>query len=999
MLLKKKEIPVLIWPLFIALAVITLLFVSLISSLSDSILDRNEHAILYAHMVSESISRTIESVETNLISLSEDTYFPDASAPNLPLLSENIKKTLRFSPHIRQIVLTQDEKIILDSRGDNYTGSKIDFSTLGFLDLTETQLFSNIQIGQQFKSRFLPLEKQMKKSKSTRSLIPVALTFTTKENITYTIIAALNSAYFNKLFLTLQLYSEDHIGLYGLDGNEVLAYSTNHFQQQTYETINNLINTGKDDTLLKIKNSFISLGDGIAVHLSDKYPLAIVLTVNHQRTFLIWLKTNKYLISGLILTTLLIMFSTYIISVEYTKMRALQNKVSFLTTAIQQSSVSVVITDLSGNIEYVNSHFEQTTGYTLEEVIGKNPRLLKSGMTADESYSRLWGAITQGEIWQGELINKSKHDLLYQAKINIAPVTNDDGERSHYIAVIEDITQQIKDERQLRLAAAVFNNSTEAIVVTDKENRIQTVNEAFEKITGYDRSSAIGKTPAILQSGQHDNQFYQNMYYALETQGRWEGEIINRRRNGELYPEWLTIFTLLDSNDQLDGYAGMFLDITKRKEAEAYILKQANFDSLTGLANRNLFNERLSHALDHASRTDEQIAILFIDLDRFKHVNDTLGHSAGDLLLQAVSKRLLKLVRKSDTVARFGGDEFALIMQNLTGIQSLESIVAEILNNLSKPYLVKHREFFISASIGITLYPDDGNEPEILLRNADSAMYRAKAKGRNAYQFFTQIINDEIHRHKDMENELHHAIENNEFTVYYQPIKDLENNEISHAEALIRWNHPEKGIIFPDDFIPLAEESGLISVIGEWVLQQACTEAVKWSKIMDSPPGVTVNLSVLQFNRNDIPKLVSSILGNTGLSAKKLTLEITESILLADTDAIKKQLIDLCDMGVQLSIDDFGTGYSSLSYLKKFPVDKLKIDRSFIADLSTNVEDKALVTAIIAMAHSIGLDVIAEGVETKDHESFLRSKNCKYAQGYLYSKPINSKEFRTLLVN
>lgn len=998
MVVKQKKIPVSIWPLLITIAVITLFSITILNSLSESIAERDKLGVLYARMVSESISRTIESVETNLVSLSEDTYFPNISSPNLHLLKQNFNKALRFSPHIRQLVLTQDQKVILDSRGLSHTGSKIDFARLRFIELPTTKLFIGFQIGQQVQGRFLPLKNQAQKFQSNRSLIPVALTFTTQGNQTYTLIAALNTAYLNKILMDLQLYADDHIGLYGFDGSEILATSTNQFLQQTNATIKQLINAGKDFTQQKIQDGFFSLGQELIMQLSDKYPVAIVLSINHLRTFTVWFKKNSYLFFWVILTTVLIIVSTFIISLEYTAMKALQKKVSLLSSAIQQSSVSVLITDLSGNIEYANAHFERTTGYSLAEIVGTNPRFLKSGTTPQEEYTQLWKTITQGEIWQGELTNKCKDGTLYWARISIAPVTDDEDEISHYIAVAEDITQQKKDERQLRLAAAVFNNSTEAIVVTDSDNRIQTVNEAFEKITGYDRSSVVGKTPAILKSGKHDELFYQNMYAALKTQGRWEGEIFNRRSNGEIYPEWLTIFTLLDSNDQLDGYAAMFLDITKRKKAEAYILKQANFDSLTGLVNRHLFNERLTHALNHAARTDEQIAILFIDLDRFKHVNDSLGHSAGDELLQEVSSRLLKIVRKSDTVARFGGDEFALILQNMTDLKSLEFMVVEILNDIAQPYLLQQRESFISASIGITLYPDDGNDPETLLRNADSAMYRAKAKGRNDYQFFTQSMTDEINRHKDMENAMHHALKNEEFTLCYQPIKDLVNHEITHAEALIRWNHPQKGTIYPNAFIPLAEEVGLISAIGEWVLHTACAEAVSWAAITDTPPGVTVNLSVQQFDRHDIPTLVRSILKNTGLPANRLTLEITESILLADTDAIKQQLIELHDMHVQISIDDFGTGYSSLSYLKKIPVNRLKIDRSFIADLSSNAEDKALITAIIAMAHSLNLSVIAEGVETQEQEAFLRSKNCRYAQGYLYSKALSSSKFRQLLL-
>ena len=439
------------------------------------------------------------------------------------------------------------------------------------------------------------------------------------------------------------------------------------------------------------------------------------------------------------------------------------------------------------------------------------------------------------------------------------------------------------------------------------------------------------------------------------------------------------------------------IDITKRKRDEIRIWQQANFDYLTGLANRNLFSERLSDAIVASESSKSRLALLFIDLDRFKYVNDALGHSVGDYLLQEASERIVKYVRSSDTVARLGGDEFAVLLPENNDNNEIKGIVVNILNSLSLPYFLKGNDAFISASIGVTVFPDDGRTAETLLRKADSAMYLAKEKGRNNFQFFTQEIDVGAQRKRELEKALRKAMENNEFSLHYQPIIDVERGEVASAEALIRWRHPKKGFVSPDEFIPLAEEIGLILPIGEWVLRQACQDAASWREIVDSPPRIAVNLSSVQFQREDIPVLVKRILEETRLPAGLLTLEITEGLLLSDDDLTLDQLNDIRGAGVELSIDDFGTGYSSLSYLSKFPVTTLKIDRSFIMNLPENIEEAGLVKAILLMAQSLNLKVVAEGVETEEQSSFLRERNCQYIQGYLYSKPLPEPEFLVFL--
>ncbi|MFK5983961.1 MAG: EAL domain-containing protein [Pseudomonadota bacterium] len=678
---------------------------------------------------------------------------------------------------------------------------------------------------------------------------------------------------------------------------------------------------------------------------------------------------------------------------DVSSVKKAEEQINKLSQVVEQSPVTVIITDIDGNIEYVNKEFELSTGYSSENVLGKNPRFLKSGETTDKEYKQLWQTISSGKVWNGIFHNLNKEGQHIWESASISSLKNTNDEITNYIAIKVNITQQKENEKQLRLAQTVFETASEGMMVTDVDNKIQMVNKAFCLITGYNNEDVIGKDPSLLNSGRHSKEFYQKMLNTLKTSSLWSGEIWNRRKNGVVYPEWLAISTMLDSKGELDGYVSLFSDISKRKMDEDHIQHQANYDPLTGLANRNLFSDRFSRALLSAESDKKRVALLFIDLDRFKNVNDTLGHLVGDLLLQEAAKRLTKTLRKSDTVARLGGDEFAVVLPDILGIEQIEEAVNKIISCLSLPYILGEYKAFISASVGITVFPDDGDNSEALIRNADSAMYKAKDKGRKGFHFYTLEMDIEAQRRRILENDLHNALKNNEFSVYYQPILCSETGEISSAEALIRWNNPEKGLISPADFIPLAEEVGLILPIGEWVLREACIQAASWSNIVDKPPSIAINLSSRQFQRQNIPDLVQRILSETGLLAQRLSLEITEGLLVIDNDRTMRQLQKIREMGAKLSIDDFGTGYSSLSYLKKFPISTLKIDRSFIMELPDNVEDAALVDGILSMAKSLNLNVVAEGVETRQQVEFLKSKKCQYLQGFLFSKPLPKNDF------
>ncbi|MCP5419403.1 MAG: EAL domain-containing protein [Gammaproteobacteria bacterium] len=572
------------------------------------------------------------------------------------------------------------------------------------------------------------------------------------------------------------------------------------------------------------------------------------------------------------------------------------------------------------------------------------------------------------------------------------------GRVSAYESVLNDITEQRQAELDLRLAAGVFENTADGIIITDAQQRILFVNEAFSQVTGYDKDEVKGQTPAILRSGRHDKAFYTKMWQTVSTHGRWQGEIWNRRRDGTTYAQWLTLSTVRDDAGKIVHYLAVFTDLSQRKQDAAWLHFLSHNDSLTGLANRMCFRERLSEALSRAQRHEHQVlGLLLIDLDHFKTVNDSLGHPLGDSLLQAVAQRLRECVRESDLVARLGGDEFGIMLDPLNHVQDAAAPASKVLQSLADPVLVDGHELYISASVGISCYPTDGNDAETLLKNADIALYRAKEEGRNLYQFFSTEMNERANETLIISNSLRQALERNEFLLEYQPCLDLASKRITSVETLIRWKHPQLGLISPVKFIPIAEETGVIVAIGEWVLRTACAQARGWQKAGLPPLRLAINLSARQFRQPDLAQRIAEILEETGFPANALEVEITESMVMQDPRKTHQILLDLKAMGITVAIDDFGTGYSSLSYLKRFPIDYLKIDQSFVGDIPKDMDDMAITRAIVAMAKSLRLRVIAEGVETDEQHTFLSAEGCEEGQGFLFGRPQSPEDLERLL--
>lgn len=552
----------------------------------------------------------------------------------------------------------------------------------------------------------------------------------------------------------------------------------------------------------------------------------------------------------------------------------------------------------------------------------------------------------------------------------------------------------------LRIYSLALESSNEGMVITDENNLIIDVNPAFTVITGYTFDEVQGKNPKILSSDRQDNAFYQAMWYQLNNTGSWQGEIWDKRKNGEIHAKILTINTIPNEDGSIYRYVAMFSDITEKKQSEEHIWRQANFDTLTELPNRHMFKDRLKQEILKSERACLPLALLLIDLDEFKEVNDTLGHDKGDFLLKEAALRIADCVRATDTIARLGGDEFSVVLSQLNDSNHAEDIAQKILNQLAQPFHLGEEVTYVSASIGITLYPSDAISIESLLKNADQAMYLSKKLGRNRFSYFTPILQESAQNRLQLTNELRGALAGKQFQVYYQPIVELATGSIHKAEALIRWHHPVKGVVSPAEFIPLAEETGLIVEIGFWVFQQAVHQVSHWMKLFNKAFQISVNRSPVQFQehpkRNHLPCL--NYLEDFQLSGMNIIFEITEGLLLDAHSGVTETLLKFRDAGIQVALDDFGTGYSSLSYLKKFDIDYLKIDKSFIDHLATDSNDVALCEAIVVMAHKLGLKVIAEGIETAEQHKLLADAGCDYGQGYLFSRPVPPEEFEKLLV-
>ncbi|WP_428606839.1 EAL domain-containing protein [Sedimenticola sp.] len=669
-----------------------------------------------------------------------------------------------------------------------------------------------------------------------------------------------------------------------------------------------------------------------------------------------------------------------------------------LSLAVKQAADSIFITDPAGRIEYVNPAFEKLTGYNAEEIKGQTPALLRSGYHDDNFYEKLWGCISRGESYYNTLVNRRKNgELFYEEKV-ITPLKNNVGDVTHYVSTGRDITARIQAEAERKRLASILEATPDLVAIHEPDGRLRYLNSAGRHLLDLKSDDVLeGRCLKDIFPEDTAEKLLVDVIPYVREHRYWKGETVLTVVENRSLPVSLVVIAHQDEKGELEDLSIIARDISERHRYEKELRHRATHDALTNLPNRFFLIDYFQSALERARRNNRCIALLFLDLDNFKRINDNLGHASGDRLLQQVASRLTQCLRPSDTIVRHGGDEFTIMADDLAYVDNALIVLRKLHDAFEQPIKLGHHEVYVTFSTGIALYPNDGDSVEDLLRHADTAMYQAKASGSNQYCFYTPEMNARGHEYLEMEADLRHALDQQAFHLYCQPQINLQDGQMVGAEVLLRWQHPSHGLISPAEFIPLLESSGLIIPVGEWVLREACRIHRSWCEAGFDKLRISVNVSAAQFSDGNLMKKIGQILHEEAMPGNCLELEITENVVMRDPVNAAATLDALHAMGVRTAIDDFGTGYSSLAYLKQFPLNVLKIDQTFVGDLGRDRSDEAIVEASISLAQKLGLETVAEGVETREQLAFLQTRGCNMVQGYFLSRPLSCDVFAELL--
>ncbi|HZX30756.1 MAG TPA: EAL domain-containing protein [Rhodocyclaceae bacterium] len=816
-------------------------------------------------------------------------------------------------------------------------------------------------------------------------------------------LATIDPNYFGGLYAAIDIDRQTQISIIRSDG--ILLARTPHIESQMGQSLahGGIFREGLprgDRGTLRYRAVVDDTERLSAFRRLDNWPLVLVVGMNAKDIDSDWLERTAYLgvlafVVMAILTRMHFRQCRQLDEAEAAS-RALKDNEQRFRSLFDESPVGHALNRLSdGRFMAVNQAFVDITGYSRKELAQRGYRELTPASYAEDDARQIALVNTQGRYGPYKKHYIRKDGSRVAVRLSGSLITVPEGDQL-ILSVVEDITQVERAEKRIKLLASVFEHSGECFLVTDQDNRIVEVNHAFAQVTGYAPEEVIGRNPAFLSSGRTSPEEYRRMWEAINLAGAWQGEIWDRHKDGHIYPKWLNISVVRDEAGRITHHIGSFTDITERKAAEERIHYLAHHDALTQLPNRFNLQGRLEQAMAMAHRYSRQVAVMFIDLDRFKNINDTLGHHIGDFLLMEVARRLKESVRESDIVARLGGDEFVVVLTQ-TDREAIPAVAAKLVERLGEIYRVSGQELRSTPSIGISLYPDHGDNVDELMKNADMAMYHAKSMGRNNFQFFDPAMNEATTERLLLEDGLRKALERQQFELHYQPQVDVADGRVVGVEALVRWRHPEKGLVPPLKFIPVAEEMGLILPLGRWVIEEALTQMAAWRGAGLPLPRVAVNLSAHQLQDGGLQEFITDQLERHGLDGKSLELEITESVAMQAPERTIAFLNTLRAQGIEVAIDDFGTGYSSLAYLKQLPLDRLKLDRSFVMDIEHDSNDATISAATISLAHSLRLAVVAEGVETEAQLRFLRDLDCDFAQGYLFSKPLPAAQCTAFL--
>lgn len=914
-----------------------------------------------------------------------------------PQLTQNeFIHVLQHAPFLRSISLLDQDTIIASSSSANIG---LSINTQHYIP-ADPNASGLLRIGNPWAGRTLSTGRtttpQSPIVDEFQSFIPVSYTFILNGR-RFQLLATLNPDYFINHISQQFPTTEGSIEILSYDGTLLLSNDPLQQAGSVLEFVKRDLKPEQKETGQSTRYTRHGRSVLTAYRASRLYPFIVVSHLDREHAAKNWLAERSTLIWVFVLMMLVL---SVVASIFFRRQMQLAKKLArsqrveeVNATAFSTCTEAVIITDTDANILSTNPALSIMTGYPPQQLIGQNSRLFSSGKHSKQFYRQMWLQLIHEGIWQGEFTNKRRDGSHYDTRGTISAYRNKTGEIKHFIGVFTDITEQKKNETKLRQAASVFMNSQEGILITDGNNCIVDVNPAFTHITGYSFNEAIGKSPNMLSSGRHTADFFKQMWQSLAEDGCWQGEVWNRRRSGEVFPERLSINAVQGEDGKITQYVAVFSDISRFKEHEAALHRIAHYDPLTGIPNRRLLSERIELAINRAKRSHHAFALCYLDLDGFKPVNDQHGHATGDCLLVELTQRLLGMLRPDDTLARLGGDEFVLLLTELTDPQAIHTTLERILNAISRPVLINDKRLRVTASVGVALYNNDSPEDaDSLLRQADQAMYRAKDRGKNSYHLYDQEHDRMVREQRSQLERLRSALKQQEFVLYYQPKVDLRDGTVVGAEALIRWQHPQRGTLPPGTFLGLINGSDLEVELGEWVIETALRQIVQWkTQGIDLP--ISVNLSADHLlHDNFINRLRCLLQQYPQVKAGDLELEILETATISCMDHAVEVLTQCHDLGVGLSLDDFGTGYSSLTYFQRLPVDTLKIDQSFIRDMLDDSNDLGIVDSVVRLAQAFDRTVIAEGVESAEHGAALLQTGCFLAQGYGIARPMPAEQ-------
>jgi diguanylate cyclase (GGDEF)-like protein/PAS domain S-box-containing protein len=926
---------------------------------------------------------------------------------DLRSIDASFSSTLQHAPFLRSMSLLDEKGHI--SVSSNPANVGIHVATQDYLPIGNEDALI-LRIGRPWAGRDFsggrPATSEIPVETDAQSFIPITRPVMMGKRA-MTVLFAVNPDYFINHVSQKLSVDEGIVGILRYDGTLLMSTDPSAHAGSQHEDVISQLHLADTESGSFEKDFGHAQHELTSFRSSRLYPFVVITHLHRDYALQNWRAEAETLLAAILPTLIAII----VISIAFYRRQvqiviqraeaehALRRESEKNLALLHNASDGIHILDPDGNVIEASDSFCAMLGYSRDEIIGMNVTEWDANFSKSEIPLVIGQQLAKHDRSQFETRHRRKDGSVFDVEISGFPLVLDG--KPVLFNSSRDITERKQALDALNVAATAFE-SQEGILVTDAERNILRVNSAFTEITGYSAAEVIGKNPKILSSGRHDSNFYAVMWNTLNTTGVWKGEIWNRRKNGEVYPEYLTITAVKNPTGELTNYVASLADITHRKTAEQEIKNLAFFDPLTRLPNRRLLMDRLQQAMSSTTRSGKNGAILFIDLDNFKNLNDTLGHDIGDQLLQGVAERLASCVREGDTVARLGGDEFVVMLEDLSenaleAAKQAESVGEKILATMNAPYHLGKFEHHSTPSIGATLFSSNDASRDDLLKQADIAMYQAKKGGRNTLRFFDPKMQENISARTNLENVLRKALANGQFRLFFQPQVD-DAHRIVGAEALIRWQHPERGLVSPLEFIPVAEETGMILPIGQWVLETACAQLKIWERSLHSKDiALSVNVSAKQLHQADFVSQIEAALHRYAINPSRLKLELTESMLQDSVEDTISTMMALKQLGISFSLDDFGTGYSSLQYIKRLPLDQLKIDRSFVSDIVTDVGDKAITTTIVAMAHSLGMTVIAEGVETSAQRQLLLDLGCTQFQGYLFGKPVGILEFDAML--